>query len=109
MSNVYFNALNNIEILTNITLSHLKANIILNKEKKRLNIEIRDNKLHNKIAIDIKYMFGFIGNSLGYLLGGFLGSTVGNTLTSVVLEISPIFKFITGLLMVSIIYSKFKY
>ena len=105
MTEVYFNALNNIEILTNITLSHLKANIILNLEKEKLNLDLRkNNKIFNKLILDIKNVFSFVGDSLGSLFGGFLGGT----LSGIGLEISPIFKIIIGLLLLSIVYSKIK-
>lgn len=103
MFDVYTNSLDNIEILTNITLSRSKANLILRNEKEKILNQISRQgvwKLGDTLSIyvaePIKYTFVYTGNMLGSTLGSTIGSTIDGVSPSV--SISYENKIIIGLL-----------
>lgn len=77
--NFYINSITNIEIITNITLSKQKANLILEQAKRKIQDEIDENS------------FSFYSNTFSYFLGKpikhsviFLGNLVGSLFGEVV-------------------------
>tara|TARA_B110001469_G_C9598873_1_gene297484 strand:- start:282 stop:1052 length:771 start_codon:yes stop_codon:yes gene_type:complete len=104
--NLYSTSLNNIELLTNITLARQKANIILNREKNRLKSEESKNTMYGYlgrfstlIGTPLKDTLVFAGDTIGTTLGTTIGTTFG--------EISPIianeFKIFIGVVLLIII------
>jgi hypothetical protein len=84
MFNLYKNSLSNVNILTNITLSKQKANIILEQEKKRLRYEHDKTWLGgftDQVAI---YVGEPVSNGLI-----FIGTNVGNIFSSTVESALP--------------------
>jgi hypothetical protein len=107
LTNVYISSLNNMEILTNITLAKQRASIIINQEKQRLR-EISNNRtqsqLDSNIAKSLKSWFGYIGGSIG----GFFGNFLSSTFVEITPELPWEYKTLLVLLILSIIYSKLK-
>lgn len=99
----YMAALDNIDLLTNITLSRTKLNLILNREKEKLKaLQNRHGvwKLGDTLSI---YIGEPIKNTLTYtgdVIGTTLGSTVGSTIDGVTPSVSLGFenKVLIGLL-----------
>ena len=93
MFNLYRNSLSNVNILTNITLSKQKANIILEHEKKRLRYEQDKTWLGgftDQIAI---YVGEPVSNSLVYIgtnVGHIFSSTVESALPNLSIEYKAI-------------------
>ena len=103
MFDVYTNSLDNIEILTNITLSRSKANLILRNEKEKILNQISrqgvwklGDTLSIYIAEPIKYTFVYTGNMIGSTLGSTIGSTIDGVSPSVSIGYEN--KIIIGLL-----------
>jgi len=107
---VYINSLNNPEILSNITLAKQRATLILNKEKERLfgSSKFDSNKkselLENYISIPFSKVFNYIGTTIGSTLGLIIKSSLAEVLTLIPGEI----KYLTIILLLTIIYSKLK-
>ena len=88
LADLYISSINNYDILSNITLSKHKSNIILLKEKNRLNIEFKNEKAWFYSTID-EYIGQPIKSILVYV-GDTLGSTLGTTVRKTLSEITPI-------------------
>ena len=86
-------AINNAELITNITLKKEKINMLLVVEKNKLSNNM------NKIGVD-KYMnniYNYIGspiNKFGSYVGSFVGSTIGETIDKVIPELNSDTKLI---------------
>ena len=85
MYHLYKNSLTNMELLTNITLSKQKANVILTQEKYRLNKILTKtyfSKFTNKIEIwlgePIKNTFTYTADTIGSFFGTILDKTLSN-------------------------------
>lgn len=97
LAELYINAINNYDILSNITLSKHKANIILLREKNRLNREYNYERawfmdtMSNYIGNPIKNTLVYLGNTVGTTLG----TTVRTTFNEITPDISLEAKLIT--------------
>ena len=107
----YITALDNTELLTNITLSRTKLNLILNKEKEKLKSQLNRHgvwKIGDTLSI---YIGEPIKNTLTYagdLIGSTIGSTVGSTIDGVTPSVSFGFenKVIIGLLSILVFWRR---
>ena len=91
LAELYISSINNYDILSNITLSKHKANIILLKEKNRLNKEYNHERAWFYDSIN-QYIGSPIKNTLIYV-GDTLGSTLGTTVRQTYNEIIPVISF----------------
>ena len=85
----YKNSLNNIELLTNITLSKQKISVILERERTRLKHEMNKASYHHfaefthsYIGEPIKKLFTYTGSMIGQTLG----ETIDNIIPSLSIE-----------------------
>jgi hypothetical protein len=106
LADLYISSINNYDILSNITLSKHKANIILLKEKNRLNKEFSNEKawfydsINNYIGLPFKNTFVYIGDTLGSTIG----TTVRQTFNELTPDISLEVKLITiGLVLLTVL------
>ena len=88
----YISALENTELLTNITLSRTKSNLILSREKEKLKAQMNrhgvwrfGDTLSIYIGEPIKDSLVYIGSMLGSTLGSAVGSTIDGVTPSVTL------------------------
>jgi hypothetical protein len=86
----YINALDNVELLTNITLSRTKSNLILSREKEKLKAQMNrhgvwrfGDTLSIYIGEPIKNTLVYTGTMLGSTLGSAVGSTIDGVSPSV--------------------------
>lgn len=107
MFDVYTQSLDNNELLTNITLSRTKANLILQNEKEKILNQISrrgvwkfGHTLSIYIAEPIKNVFVYTGNMIGSTLGSTIGSTIDGVSPSVSIGYEN--KIIIGLLSILI-------
>jgi len=103
--NLYANSLNNVNILTNITLAKQKANVILEIEKNRLRKEISRTWLQqstNKISIYLGEPIYNLLNYAGSSFGDLLSTTVEHSLPKLSME----YKCIIGLVLILLIKRK---
>jgi len=84
----YINALNNVDVLTNITLSRTKSNLILNREKEKLKIQMNRYSVWKAGDILSIYIGEPIKNTLTYT-GDVIGTTLGSALGSTIDGVSP--------------------
>jgi hypothetical protein len=91
--NLYKNSLNNIDILTNITLYKNKVNVILNKEKNRLN-KLLSETYFEKITNNVNI---YVGNPLNMLIHSSV-DTFKNIIYNLFPEITFEHKCMIGLL-----------
>ena len=92
-------AVNNVEILTNITLKRDKINLILTEEKIKLS-----NKM-NEVGISkfVNYVYNFVGlpiKKTGTYLGSLLGETLGGTIDKIIPELSSDTKIIIIIILI---------
>lgn len=92
-------AVNNVDILTNITLKRDKINLILTEEKNKLS-----NKM-NEVGINkfIGYVYNIIGEpikKIGAYFGSLIGETVGLTIDKVIPELSSDTKIIIIIILI---------
>lgn len=88
--NLYKKSLVNNEILTNITLSKTKANIILEQEKNRLKILLNKNWMDKYTNYIYIYIGDPINNSIGYIANSF-SSTIEKAIPNISIELKIIF------------------
>ena len=107
----YISALDNMELLTNITLSRTKLNIILNREKEKLKAQQNRQgvwKIGDTLSIyigePIKNTLTYTGDVIGTTLGSTLGSTIDGVTPSMSLGYEN--KIIIGLLSVLIFWRR---
>jgi hypothetical protein len=86
----YISALDNAELLTNITLSRTKSNLILSREKEKLKTQMNrhgvwrfGDTLSIYIGEPIKNTLVYTGSILGSTLGSAVGSTIDGVTPSV--------------------------
>ena len=87
--NLYKKSLVNNEILTNITLSKTKANVILEQEKNRLKILLNKNWMDKYTNYLYIYIGDPVNNSLGYIACSF-SSTIEKAIPNISIEIKII-------------------
>lgn len=90
---VYVLSLNNLKVLTNITLSKHRANVILNREKIKLMKQLNRNNFDRFTDLievyfsePIKNVFLYAGKTVGSTIGIFIGSTIDTLSNSVTLS-----------------------
>ena len=91
-------AINNVELLTNITLKKRKINLLLQAEKQRIDSEY--------IQIGIKKYINNVYNYIGKPIesaGGYIGYFVGNTLGEVLENVLPEVKSDTKIIIIIIL------
>ena len=103
---LYVTSLNNVELLTNITLAKQKANLILNREKNRLKAEESKNTMYGYLGRFSTWIGTPVKDTLVFA-GGTIGTTLGTTIGTTVGEISPIinseFKIFIGVILLIIL------
>lgn len=86
-------AINNVDLLTNITLKRDKINLILTEEKNKLSSKMNEVGINNFFG----YIYNYIGSPIkksGTYLGSLLGETVGGTIDKIIPELGSDTKII---------------
>ena len=108
---LYLKSLNNIELLSNITLAKQKATLILNREKERLKNIVENDKIYKYRNAMSELVAKPLENSVLFL-GKLFGTTTGTILKYSLTEILGIFPYELMILILlfifSILYLKFK-
>ena len=92
-------AVNNVDILTNITLKRDKINLILTEEKIKLSNKMNEAGVNNFLG----YIYNYIGSPIkktGTYLSSLLGETVGGTIEKIIPELSSDTKIIIIIILV---------
>ena len=113
--NLYKVSIDNLEILTNITLEKQKANIILSIEKHKLKEQMKaieldkfKNTLNTYISKPIKNGIVFIGSTLGTTLGTTVGTAINSTVYEAIPPLPAYYKFALGIVFILYLWNKFK-
>lgn len=92
-------AINNVELLTNITLKREKINLILTIEKNKLSQEMSREGFNNFFGSVYNYIGFPIEKSCSYV-GSLIGSTVGKTINNIVPEFGTDSKIIIIIMLI---------
>jgi len=95
-------AINNVDILTNITLKRDKINLILTDEKNKLYNKMNELGINNFIG----YIYNFIGSPIkktGTYVSSLVGETVSGTIDKIIPEVSYDTKIIISIILIMLL------